>query len=990
MIVDQFSRWIALEGMMGYSSKNAIDTITRWCNRNGGFVNLDLIQYVRSDAGTQFKSEEFMAFCELHTIRCELAAPKHQEQNSICEGNWKRVKYMGNRLLIHAGLSHHFQYFARLYAITILNCMPTQGLVKEHKKVTTPYELVHKCKPSLQKFHTFGCPVVFKRETIPRQGATSIQRGMRGTFIGFPPNQAGYLIYLEKPLQGQGHYMTSQDVAFDDNLDSSLVQNKHVFRGGMQVRSLGEGHVESITPPQREERTGNMTQIGNRTIADVIQNGDLENEVQEEMPPLEEYYSSGDEDFYGEYQDNDDKDDNEHFFADFPSDTVPFDEDVPPIQEDPVEASIQNTTYTEILDKLDLESEVKYYEDTTNRRTRRQRVTTKRYRPQELHLIMSVENSMTHETITDSIAQAIDKDITPFLPEPKNERDLRKVDNDVKRRWVAAIKKEVLNLIENKTFKKGTLTTADKPIPTMIVFKAKVTSKGLLDKLKARIVARGDLMKREEEDTWSGCVSSKTVKCFLVDAASHNRPVKQLDFIGAFLQALARGRFWIQLPKEYAKYLPELAHYFDKPQLLNKTIYGMIYASKYWNHDLTTYLVTDLGFSQSVYDSSLFVKRYGETDYLKLIIHTDDALYYGSTDKIEEEFVYQLKKRFNLEDQGYAHWYLSHRIYREKDGSYIMDQEQYTKHLLKKFFPEDAPWGAPVFRDTPAPLDYVFTKENRPDENEKKEIEDRYPDLKLSSIVCSLLYLALATRPDILWIVGKLSKSCQMPSLKDYQAAFWSLGYLRKFTGYGLKIYSNAQDSPIYKICTENKIEFKSLMAMTDSSFQDCPDTGRSTIAYKIFYKGSLVDQNSSVPVPVAMSSAEAEYMGSANAATALAHHRELIYDLEYMGTKDYDIKLVHSQIPSLILTDNQATKAMSQNYKVTKKNRHIARRFHYVKQGVKTGDHEVEWIRSEDQLADDMTKTQEAAKSLPHMKRTLVEIPEYVRGFSNGKIGNR
>ena len=179
-------------------------------------------------------------------------------------------------------------------------------------------------------------------------------------------------------------------------------------------------------------------------------------------------------------------------------------------------------------------------------------------------------------------------------------------------------------------------------------------------------------------------------------------------------------------------------------------------------------------------------------------------------------------------------------------------------------------------------------------------------------------------------------------------------------------------------------------MGMTDSSFQDCPDTGRSTTAYKTFYRGSLVDQNSSVPVPVALSSAEAEYMGAANAATSLAHHRELTYDLENMGTKEYDPEQVHGEVPSLILVDNQATVAMSNNYKVSKKNRHIARRYHYVKQGVKTKDHEVEWITSDDQLADDMTKTQESSKSLPHMKRTLVKIPDYDRGFSTSKVENR
>ena len=83
-----------------------------------------------------------------------------------------------------------------------------------------------------------------------------------------------------------------------------------------------------------------------------------------------------------------------------------------------------------------------------------------------------------------------------------------------------------------------------------------------------------------------------------------------------------------------------------------------------------------------------------------------------------------------------------------------MDQEQFTRHSLKKFFPEDAPWGAPLFRDTPAPLDNVYSKENKHDEEEKLEIVRRYPELKLSSIVCSLLYLALSTRPDILWIVN--------------------------------------------------------------------------------------------------------------------------------------------------------------------------------------------------------------------------------------------
>ena len=46
------------------------------------------------------------------------------------------------------------------------------------------------------------------------------------------------------------------------------------------------------------------------------------------------------------------------------------------------------------------------------------------------------------------------------------------------------------------------------------------------------------------------------------------------------------------------------------------------------------------------------------------------------------------------------------------------------------------------------------------------------------------------------------------------------------------------------------------LMAFSDFSWQDCPDTGRSTGAYIIFYQGGTIDHGTHVPVPVDQSSA--------------------------------------------------------------------------------------------------------------------------------------
>ena len=56
----------------------------------------------------------------------------------------------------------------------------------------------------------------------------------------------------------------------------------------------------------------------------------------------------------------------------------------------------------------------------------------------------------------------------------------------------------------------------------MDVYKAKIQSDGSIDKLKLRIVVRGDLQNREiVGDTWSPTASMRTLKYFLADAAKH-------------------------------------------------------------------------------------------------------------------------------------------------------------------------------------------------------------------------------------------------------------------------------------------------------------------------------------------------------------------------------------------------------------------------------------------------------------------------------------
>ena len=79
----------------------------------------------------------------------------------------------------------------------------------------------------------------------------------------------------------------------------------------------------------------------------------------------------------------------------------------------------------------------------------------------------------------------------------------------------------------------------------MDVYKYNIQSDGSLDKIKLRIVIRGDLQNKEiVGDTWSPTASMRTLKYFLVDAPKHKARVHQLDFIGAFLQAKVLCILW--------------------------------------------------------------------------------------------------------------------------------------------------------------------------------------------------------------------------------------------------------------------------------------------------------------------------------------------------------------------------------------------------------------------------------------------------------------
>ena len=122
----------------------------------------------------------------------------------------------------------------------------------------------------------------------------------------------------------------------------------------------------------------------------------------------------------------------------------------------------------------------------------------------------------------------------------------------------------------------------------------------------------------------------------------------------------------------------------------------------------------------------------------------------------------------------------------------------------------------------------------------------------------SLTYL-FSTRVYLSFAVHKLAKFSANPGKIHFEGLVHFLRYIGDNKNLGLKYHADLNDAPVTDILRQANIKTNNhLMAFSDSSWQDCPDTGRSTGAYIILYQGGPIYHGTHVPGPVAQSSAKA------------------------------------------------------------------------------------------------------------------------------------
>ena len=175
--------------------------------------------------------------------------------------------------------------------------------------------------------------------------------------------------------------------------------------------------------------------------------------------------------------------------------------------------------------------------------------------------------------------------------------------------------------------------------PCMDVLKAKIWFDGSLDKLKLRIVVRGDIQNKElVGDNWSPTASVRTLKYFLTDAAKHKARVRQFDFIETFFQAKVKNREFVKLDSRYEDYFPEYSNYFVRALRLLKSMYGMNNSRNLFAGELIEWLL-EAGFIQYQFHMSIYYKYAPYGTKIDVLYYVYDCVYWYTSEAIGKWFL---------------------------------------------------------------------------------------------------------------------------------------------------------------------------------------------------------------------------------------------------------------------------------------------------------------------------------------------------------------
>ncbi|KAK8956599.1 hypothetical protein KSP39_PZI000178 [Platanthera zijinensis] len=465
--------------------------------------------------------------------------------------------------------------------------------------------------------------------------------------------------------------------------------------------------------------------------------------------------------------------------------------------------------------------------------------------------------------------------------------------------WRAAMEEEMSALWSNQTWSVVSLPPGQKPVGCKWVFVIKHAADGTIDRLKARLVARGFTQQEglDYQETFSPVAKLNSVRV-LISVAVHRRwPLFQLDIKNAFLNGDLQETVYMQQPPGFETTgESQVCH-------LRKALYGLKQSPRAWFEKFSKVL-REIGFTRSSADFSLFT-RHQPTGTVILLVYVDDIIITGDDSQGIQAVKIHLNSVFQTKDLGFLRYFLGLEIARRPMGSLSLNGNTVLTFFMMRVNPDAS---------------------QASDSDHLLQNPEYYRRL-----VGKLIYLTV-TRPDISFAVGLVSRYMHSPRKSHLQAVERILRYLKNAPGQGL-VYKTSSYAP-------------TLVAYSDADYAGSLDDRRSTSGFCTYLGGHLVTWRSKKQAVVARSSAEAEYRAMASVVSELTWLESLLTDL--------GVKLPS---PARLLCDSQAAIHIAKNPVFHERTKHIEVDCHFIREKVQMKKIDLSHVPGSEQVADVFTK---------------------------------
>ncbi len=493
-----------------------------------------------------------------------------------------------------------------------------------------------------------------------------------------------------------------------------------------------------------------------------------------------------------------------------------------------------------------------------------------------------------------------------YFDEPQSIREIESRSDA--QQWHQAIQEELKSLDENKTWDLVDLPKGQRMVKTKWIFKVKRDSDGKVSRYKARLVAKGFTQRPgiDYDQTFAPVVRYSSIRFLIALAVEHNLKIHQLDAITAFLQGDVEEDIYVEQPEGCSDGSQRVCK-------LNRALYGLKQASRQWNIKLDAVLKKN-GLKKSKVDPCVY---YSTDRCLILAVYVDDIMIFYSDAEQLEKLKSSLCSSFKMKDMGRAKSCLGIRL-TYTDSGIALDQSNYINEILQNFGMQDSkPMGTPS--DTSQKLSSAIT------------LGEEKNDVPYQQVVGCLLYLSQCTRPDIAYAINDVSRFNGKHAEIHWKAVKRILRYLKGTVNYKLS-YRKSEDYMI--------------SGYTDADWASDIDSRRSCTGYVFKLSNAAITWGSKRQKTVALSSTEAEYMALGSAVQEAIWLRQLAYELEQ-----------NLKRPINLYCDNQSTIKLAESEAYRHRTKHIDIRHHFVREMVLNGSINIEFVNTEENVADALTK---------------------------------